>query len=92
MDRFRAAPPPPPGGPPPPTGDAGVLVFVVDTDSQPVPRPQTPPAPPGVSYRAAPTLAIRRDEPLPVAIRRIGIGLLDRAVAGLSLEDRDRAV
>ncbi len=67
-------------------------MFVVDTDSQPVPRPQTPPAPPGVSYRAAPTLAIRRDEPLPVAIRRIGIGLLDRAVAGLSLEDRDRAV
>jgi hypothetical protein len=40
----------------------------------------------------APTLAMRRDEPLPSAIHRIGIGLLDRAATGLSSRDRDSAV
>lgn len=67
-------------------------MFVVEPDPELVPRPHTPPAPPGVSYHPAHNLALRRDEPLPIAIRRIGVGLLDRAVAGLSLEDRDRAV
>ena len=67
-------------------------MFVVESDSSRVPKAHTPPPPPGFSYHIAPTLAMRRDEPLPIAIHRIGTGLLDRAVAGLTSEDRDRAV
>lgn len=88
VDRYRLPPPPPPGRPPL-TGEDGTLVFIIEPET-PLARP-APPPPPGASTRTRPPLAMGRNEPLPEAITRIGLGLLDRAAAALGQPDRDRA-
>ena len=82
VDLRRDAPPPPGRPAPSVVGDGNEMWIRIDLDDPATPSLHAVPPPVDRDPPSYP-LQLIRDEPIPLGLRRVSVGLLDAAVAGL---------